>query len=339
MYKYEEPKPKQTPTELKGLSTAIVDAIPLGEAIIDSSIIVPLLDLVGTEVVAEVVAEEGGEAVIGGAVEVEVDVERKSDEMLLVEDDAGALTSTIKSLPSSTSFPILTSTSIPNINSKRKRITPTVVSSLVSQPYIGNMLSSTNNTTTNNNNNSSISNNDSSINNNISSDAGNSSNRNENTIKTKIGDIIIKENNGSNCVSTELSPVSVHTVGVTTVSSPLAVSNSKDLSTDPNPVAVTVAFQPVKPSGIVFPVIPSTITTSISSTSGGMEIKKVGVSFLLSYFQCTALDFFPFLLISPMYTYQHIPKIMSDRSFSLFSPFLLFFSLFFSFFLSAPLLS
>ena len=254
---------------MKGLSTAkvgatplveAVGAIPLGEAVIDSSMIISLPDLVGTETETDTKTETGrvGDTVV--EVEAEVEVEKNSDEMLVERDDAVVLTSTIKTLPSSTSFPILTSNSIPNSNSKRKRITPTVVSSLVSQPYIGNMLSSTNNTATNNNNSST---------NYSSSDVDNGSNDNEKMIKSKIGDNSKRENSDSNAILTEPSSLSVHTVAVTKELSHLASSNSNDSSIDPG------GLQPVKPLGIVFPLIPSTITTSNSSTTGGMEIKKV----------------------------------------------------------------
>ena len=231
-----------------------VGAIPLGEAVIDSSMIISLPDLVGTETEADTKTETGrvGDTVV--EIEAEVEVEKNSDEMLVERDDAVVLTSTIKTLPSSTSFPNLTSNSIPNSNSKRKRITPTVVSSLVSQPYIGNMLSSTNNTATNNNNSST---------NYSSSDVDNGSN------DSKIGDNSVRENNDSNAILTEPSSLSVHTVAVTKELSHLASSNSNDSSIDPG------GLQPVKPLGIVFPLIPSTITTSNSSTTGGMEIKKV----------------------------------------------------------------
>ena len=65
---------------MKGLSTARVGAIPLGEAVIDSSMIISLPDLVGTETETDTKTETGrvGDTVVEAEAEVEVEVEKNS---------------------------------------------------------------------------------------------------------------------------------------------------------------------------------------------------------------------------------------------------------------------
>lgn len=259
LYKYEEQKPM--PIEAKvpsGSSEPVVETCTISlddDAVVDTSIVVSLMNtIVETAIAITTATAKGTET--GTTIDTLVEVEEEENCVEMVVDgecpETEIRTGTesgpgmSRTLPAPTSFPVSTSTSIPNSNSKRKRITPTVVSSVGIQLYSGNMMTSSNSSS------GSI----------VFIDSGNSSNSksgNDSTIPD------IKE---CNAVSFVPSP---------SLSTEIAFKSDTPHSASKAPKDSLRESQ----TEIVFPLIAPLLISSNSTATVGMEIKKV-----LTLFAC-----------------------------------------------------
>ena len=217
LYKYEEPKPEVIATDIvKGTavsSTEVTASTPAASQSIGADIEDTTVEDVTVQIEVDVEAEQGN--------------------------------SSGKTLPTSASFPA--STLISSSNTKRKRITPTVVSALGGQAFSGNMLVG-------------------------SSSSGNGNGKNSGSNGNGSDDIIDLSGSSSNSSSSG----TVTGVDGQVVSLPVPLSPHSDEAPNafasPEGQTVSVSVSPA-PLGIVFPVIPSTLISSNSTL--GVETKKV----------------------------------------------------------------
>ena len=227
LYKYEEPKPEVIAADIvKGTavsSTEVTASTPAASQSIGADIEDATVEDVAVQIDVELEAEQGN--------------------------------SSGKTLPTSASFPA--STLISSSNTKRKRITPTVVSALGGQAFSGNMLVG-------------------------SSSSGNGNGKNSGSNGNGSEDII-DLSGSSNSNSNSSSSGAATGVDGQLVSLPVPLSPHSDeipnVFGSPEGQTVSVSVSPA-PLGIVFPVIPSTLISSNSTL--GIETKKVNPFLFIS---------------------------------------------------------